>query len=245
MLIVDNDSAEETTRSYFASLAERPEVRILPAPGPFNWSAISNAAAREARGDVLIFQNNDTVVLTDDWCAELVANAMRTDVGAVGARLLYARGTIQHGGVVLGIEGVADHESVGEVPQIGGYCGRSHLLRSAIAVTGACLATRRSLFEQLGGFDEAGLSVEFNDVDYCLKLRKAGYRVVYNPFATLYHFESESRGRRLSEAQQARHRAEVSVFRSRWGELIERDPYYNPHFERYARPFDRLRSPPV
>ena len=245
LLIVDNDSAEELTRSYFASLADRPQVRIIPAPGPFNWSAINNAAARKALGEVLIFLNNDTVVLTDDWCVELAANVMRNDVGAAGARLLYAKGTIQHGGVLLGIEGVADHESVGEAPQVGGYFGRSHLLRSAMAVTGACLATRRSLFEQLGGFDEAALKIEFNDVDYCLKLRQAGYRVVYNPFAVLYHFESESRGRELSEAQQTRHRSEVTTFRGRWGTLVDNDPYYNPHFERYARPFDRLRSPPA
>lgn len=245
LLIVDNDSAEEATRDYFAGLANRPQVRIIPAPGPFNWSAINNAAAGKARGEVLIFLNNDTVVLTDDWCVELAANVMRNDVGAAGARLLYAKGTIQHGGVVLGIEGVADHEAVGEVPQLGGYFGRSHLLRTAAAVTGACLATRRSLFEQVGGFDEAGLKVEFNDVDYCLKLRQAGYRVVYNPFAVLYHFESESRGRELSEAQQTRHRTEVATFRARWGTLVDNDPYYNPHFERFARPFDRLRSPPA
>jgi GT2 family glycosyltransferase len=193
----------------------------------------------------LIFLNNDTVVLTNDWCTELVANAVRKDVGAVGARLLYADGTIQHAGVVLGIEGVAGHESVGEAPADGGYFGRSQLLRSAAAVTGACLATRRALFDEVaGGFDDLNLKVAFNDVDYCMKVRKAGYRVVYNPFAVLYHLESKSRGREVSQAQQTRHRTEAAFFRERWGEEEIVDPYYNLHFERFARPFERLRPPP-
>jgi O-antigen biosynthesis protein len=244
ILLVDNDSTERETLTYFESLSGIPQVRLIPFRGPFNWSAINNAAAREARGEVLIFLNNDTVVLTKDWCAEVAANALRKDVGAVGARLLYADGTIQHAGVVLGVEGVAGHESVGEAPQQGGYFGRSQLLRSAAAVTGACLATRRSLFEELSGFDELNLKVAFNDVDYCMKVRRAGYRVVYNPFAVLYHLESKSRGRELSQAQQTRHRTEAAFFRERWGGRVIVDPYYNLHFERFARPFDRLRPPP-
>jgi GT2 family glycosyltransferase len=174
----------------------------------------------------------------------LTANALREDVGAVGARLLYADGTLQHAGVVLGVEGVAGHDCVGEAPERGGYFGRTHLQRSTLAVTGACLATRRRLFEQVGGFDEVNLKVAFNDIDYCLRLRSAGYRIVYNPFAVLYHFESKSRGFDLSEAKQARHRAEAATFRRRWSQIVDCDPLYNPHFERFARPFDRLRAPP-
>ena len=244
ILLVDNDSTELATLSYFRSLSGISQIRLIPFHGPFNWSAINNAAAREAKGEALIFLNNDTVVLTKDWCAELVANTLREDVGAVGARLLYADGTIQHAGVLLGVEGVAGHESVGETPEQGGYFGRSQLLRSTAAVTGACLATRRTLFEELDGFDELNLKVAFNDVDYCMKVRKAGYRIVYNPFAVLYHLESKSRGRELSHAQQARHRAEAAFFRKRWGDKVIVDPYYNLHFERFARPFDRLRPPP-
>ena len=246
ILLVDNDSVEPETRQYFESLSDLPQIRIVRFRGPFNWSAINNAAAIEATGEVLIFLNNDTLVLAKDWCAELVANAIREDVGAVGARLLYADGTIQHGGVVLGVEGVAGHESVGETPSFGGYFGRSHLLRSTAAVTGACLATRRALFEKLdGGFDDLNLKIAFNDVDYCMRVRKAGYRVVYNPFATLYHLESRSRGRDWSESQQARHREEAAFFRARWCGNEMNDPYYNPHFERYARPFERLAPPPA
>jgi GT2 family glycosyltransferase len=245
ILLVDNDSVEAATLNYFAGLAAIPQIRLIRFAGPFNWSAINNAAAREAKGDVLIFLNNDTKVLTENWCVELAANALREDVGAVGARLLYPDGTIQHAGVLLGVEGVAGHESVGQAAEAGGYFGRNQLLRSAAAVTGACLATRRTLFEKLdGGFEDLNLKFAFNDVDYCMKVRKAGYRVVYNPFAVLYHLESKSRGRDCSEAQQMRHRAEAAFFRARWGDPEIVDPYYNPHFERFARPFDRLRAPP-
>jgi O-antigen biosynthesis protein len=246
ILLVDNDSVEPTTLSYFASLSANPQVHLIPFRGPFNYSSINNAAARQALGEVLIFLNNDTVVLTKDWCVELVANALRADVGAVGARLLYADGTIQHAGVLLGVEGVAGHEAVGDTPQSGGYFGRSQLLRSAAAVTGACLATRRAVFREVaGGFDELNLKIAFNDVDYCMNVRKAGYRVVYDPFAVLYHFESKSRGRELSEAQRMRHRAEAAAFHLRWSDAEIVDPYYNPHFERFARPFERLRPPPA
>jgi GT2 family glycosyltransferase len=244
ILIVDNDSVEAVTQSYLDDLSATGVARVLPIPGEFNWSALNNAAVPEARGDVVIFLNNDTVALSEDWCAELIANALRPEVGAVGARLLYDDGTLQHAGVVLGVEGVAGHESVGEAPERGGYFGRSHLQRSAAAVTGACLATRRALFLEIGGFDAMHLKVAFNDVDYCLRLRNAGYRVVINPFAVLYHFESKSRGLDLSESKVERQREEAAVFRARWADIVDRDPYYNAHFERYARPFARLRPPP-
>jgi GT2 family glycosyltransferase len=245
LIVIDNDSVEDESRAYFAHLTAASQARVVPFRGAFNWSAINNFAAREARGEVLIFLNNDTVVLAEDWCTELTANALRPEVGAVGARLLYQDGTLQHGGVVLGVEGVAGHDSVGESPEAGGYFGRSHLQRSAGAVTGACLATRRELFERLGGFDEVHFKVAFNDVDFCLRAAQAGYRIVYDPFAVLYHFESKSRGYDLTTSKLERHRAESAAFRSRWGGIVDRDTYYNPHFERYARPFDRLCAPPA
>jgi GT2 family glycosyltransferase len=244
ILLIDNDSIEPAAKAYFATLSSNPVIRILPFQGVFNWSSINNFGAGEARGEVLIFLNNDTMVLTRDWCSELVANAMRPDVGAVGARLLYQDGTIQHAGVVLGVEGVAAHDSLGETTADGGYYGRSQLQRSCGAVTGACLATRRDIFAAVGGFDDLALKVAFNDVDFCMKARRAGYRIVYNPFAVLYHLESKSRGRDLASHQQARHRSETETFRARWGGDSIEDPFYNRHFERYARPFDRLRPPP-
>jgi GT2 family glycosyltransferase len=245
IVVVDNDSVEPATCQFLAQLARTSSVaRVVPYLGDFNWSAISNVGAHAARGQVVVFLNNDTVALSEDWCTELVAQALRPEVGAVGGRLLYEDGTLQHAGVVLGVEGAAGHDSVGESPERGGYFGRSHLLRSSAAVTGACLATRRDVFERLGGFDEVQLKVAFNDVDYCLRLQAAGYRVIYNPFAVLYHFESKSRGFDLSEPKAARHRAETAVLRSRWAAMLDADPLYNVHFEREARPFDRLRSPP-
>jgi glycosyltransferase involved in cell wall biosynthesis len=244
IVIVDNDSRDPETLAYLTQCASRSDMRILPFQGAFNWSAINNVAAQETQADILIFLNNDTVVLAKDWCRELASHAWRPEVGAVGARLLYHDGTIQHAGVALGVEGVAGHEAVGELPDKGGYFGRTHILRGTSAVTGACLATRRTLFMELGGFDDMALKVAFNDIDYCLKITDAGYRVIYNPFAVLYHFESKSRGRDLTETQQDRHRTEAAWMRTRWGDLIDRDPFYNPHFERYARPFTRLRPPP-
>ena len=243
ILIADNDSCEAATLAYFARIEQIPGVRRLLSHGAFNYSAINNQAAEAALGEVLIFLNNDTLVIHADWCHELVSQALRADVGAVGARLLYADGSIQHAGVLMGVEGAAGHEAVGEFPAHGGYFGRSHLPHSASAVTAACMAMRKSVFEEVGGFDALHLKVAFNDTDLCLKVRQAGYRVVYTPFATLNHFESKSRGRELSAQQQERHRAEALTLSMRWSSVIARDPYYNPHFERYAQPFSRLRCP--
>lgn len=246
LIVVDNESQDPATRDYLQALGTDPRVRVIHHVGAFNFSAINNTAARQAQGEVLIFLNNDTQILTPDWCSELVSHALRPDVGAVGARLLYQDGTLQHGGVLLGVEGVAGHEGVGDSPLEAGYYGRSQLLRSAGAVTAACLATRREVFLGLdGGFDELHLQVAFNDVDYCMRVRRAGLRVVYTPFATLYHYESKSRGREISATQQERFRNEARAFCARWGESVTRDPYYNLHFERQARPFARLRPPPV
>jgi O-antigen biosynthesis protein len=244
LLIVDNDSQEDKTLAYLAQVGSEPGIRVISFRGAFNWSAINNFAASEGSGEVLIFLNNDTVVLTQDWCAELVGHAIRPEVGAVGPRLLYEDGTIQHGGVVLGVMGVAGHDAVGDTPVDGGYFGRTHVLRGAAAVTGACLATRRSLFLELGGFDELSLKIAFNDTDYCLKLAQSGYRIIYDPFAVLFHYESKSRGRDITDAQLARHQVEVGIMRERWADAIDRDPLYNADFERYARPFTRLRPPP-
>jgi GT2 family glycosyltransferase len=180
-------------------------------------------------------------VLSPDWVRELASQAVRANVGAVGARLFYEDGTIQHGGVVLG--GRAVHEGIGERPGEGGYLGRTALQRNVSAVTGACLATRKSLFLELGGFDEAGLKVAFNDVDYCLKVRAAGLSVIYTPFATLYHLESKSRGIDDDFTKRLRSQSELGIMRGRWRNSLERDPFYNARFNRSGRPFTRLRPP--
>lgn len=239
LIIVDNESAEAESHTLFEQLTRKHAARVLPFPGPFNWSAINNAAAREARGDILLFLNNDTRVLSADWARELASIASRRDVGAVGGRLLYEDGTIQHAGVVLG--GRAIHEAAGQRPNEGGYFGRTALQRNVSAVTGACLATRKSVFLELGGFDEVNLKVAFNDVDYCLKARAAGLSVIYTPFATLYHLESKSRGLDDSFSKRLRSLNEIQFMRARWGEAMEHDPFYNVRFNRTGPPFSRLR----
>ncbi|MFL6689870.1 MAG: glycosyltransferase family 2 protein [Alphaproteobacteria bacterium] len=243
LIIMDNESCEPETLQLFERAAREHGAKVIPFHSAFNWSAINNHAARRAEGDILLFLNNDTQVLTPDWIRELTSNAIRPDVGAVGARLLYEDGTIQHGGVVLG--GRAVHEGGGQRPSDGGYLGRTALQRNVSAVTGACLATRKDIFLELGGFDEMNLKVAFNDIDYCLKIRAAGYSVIYTPFATLYHFESKSRGLDNDFEKRLRSQSEFRTMSARWGRAIECDPFYNPRFNRTGRPFTRLRSQQV
>jgi GT2 family glycosyltransferase len=239
IIVVDHESVQASTHALFRSLAG--SVRLLPYHGEFNWSAINNYAARESNGGILIFLNNDTVVLEKNWCSEIVSNACRPDVGAVGTRLLYEDGTIQHAGVLVGVEGVGGHEGLGQTVEDGGYFGRTHVQRSVSAVTGACLATRREVFESVDGFDQLQFQVAFNDVDFCLRIMEKGYRIVYTPFATFYHFESKSRGFDTDGEKKARHDREALRFRKRWGKVEDIDRYYNIHFERYAPPFKFLR----
>jgi GT2 family glycosyltransferase len=243
LIIMDNDSCEAETHQLFERATRELGAKVIPFQSAFNWSAINNLAAHRAEGDILLFLNNDTQVLTPDWIRELVSNAIRPEVGAVGARLLYEDGTIQHGGVVLG--GRAAHEGVGQRPTDSHYLGRTALQRNVSAVTGACLCTRKDLFLELGGFDEMNLKVAFNDIDYCLKVRSAGLSVIYTPFATLYHFESKSRGLDNDFAKRLRSQNEFRIMRARWGSAIECDPYYNSRFNRTGRPFSRLRSQQV
>jgi GT2 family glycosyltransferase len=183
---------------------------------------MNNLAAREAKGEVLLFLNNDIEVVAPNWIEAMLEHAQRPEVGAVGAKLVYPDGTVQHAGVVVGIGGFADHafrHLDGGAP---GYLHLASLVRDVSAVTGACMMVRRQVFESLGGFDER-LRVAFNDVDFCLRLGERGLGVVYTPHAVLTHHESASRG--------ALHpRSEYLFMRRRWGELVARgDPFYNPN----------------
>lgn len=241
IIVVDHESRKQETHDLLEHFKARGDITVLPFIGPFNWAAINNCAAQSATGDLLLFLNNDTMVLSRDWLAEFASQLVRPSVGVVGARLLYEDGTVQHGGVVLGVFGGAIHEGVGQSVEDGGYMGRTALQRNALAVTGACMATRADLFRQLGGFDESNLGVEFNDTDYCLRIHDRGLSVIYTPFATLYHFESKSRGFSKTEDQERRNQTERAFVSSRWRHYLEHDPYYNAHFERFSRPFTRLR----
>lgn len=229
VLVADNGSTEPAILALFERLAADPRVRILPLPGPFNYSRINNQVAAQAQGSVLLLLNNDVQVIDGGWLREMVGQAMRPEVGAVGCKLTYADGTLQHGGTVLGVGGVAGHYLTGAAPGNLGSYGALALARTTSAVTAACLAIRREVYEAVGGLDEAGLPIAFNDVDFCIRIRDAGWRNVWTPFAELYHLESASRGDDLTGKRAIRFQGEVELMRQRWGEALTTDPYWNPN----------------
>ncbi|WP_337186467.1 glycosyltransferase family 2 protein [Phenylobacterium sp.] len=247
LLIVDNGSEEPATLALFERLRADPRVRILPAPGPFNFAALMNRAVEAARGEIIVLLNNDISMTGDGWLAEMIAQAVRPNVGAVGARLLYPHDDIQHAGVVLGVGGgdgrVAGHLYAGAPAGHAGYQGHLALARNVSAVTAACLAMRKAVYREVGGMDAAGLAVAFNDVDLCLKVRAAGYDVVWTPHAELYHHESASRGSDLAPETAERFRSEVAVMRDRWGPVLDADPFYGPVFDKRHTNY-RLGCPP-
>lgn len=237
IIIVDNDSREPATLDYLAGIAKQPRVRVLRIDGPFNFAALNNSAVRAAGGDILGFINNDIVVSDPDWLAEMASQLIPADVGAVGAKLYYGNDTLQHGGVVLGIGGVAGHMEKHAVRNGFGYFGQLQIPRSLSVVTAACMLIKRAAFEAAGGFDAINLAVAFNDVDLCLKVRGAGYRIVWTPYAELYHLESASRGSDADPANARRFQSEVLYMRERWGAALEHDPYFNPNFSLMTESF--------
>jgi GT2 family glycosyltransferase len=202
---------------------------VLTDTGPFNYSRLNNRAAAQARGDLLVFLNNDTEIDDPGWLTEMISHAVQPEVGAVGARLWYPDGTLQHGGVVLGLGGVAGH-AFPHIPRgHPGYFNRAMLQQNCSAVTGACMALRKAVFEELGGFDEVNLGVTFNDIDFCLRLAERGYRVVWTPYANLIHHESASRGHQRTPEEQAQFLQEAGYMQKVWAARLLRDPYYNPN----------------
>jgi GT2 family glycosyltransferase len=236
ILIVDNQSEDPETLAYLASLGKRPGVHVLRYPYPFNYSAINNWAATQATGSLLCLLNNDIEVIASDWLCEMASQASRTEIGAVGAMLYYPDRTIQHAGVILGIGGIAHHAFQHQPMGSPGFCARALVAQNVSAVTGACLVVRRALFEQVGGLDER-LTVAFNDIDLCLRIREAGYRNLWTPFAELVHHESLSRGADDTPEKRARFESEVMLMQSRWGEALLADPAYNPNLTLAATDF--------
>ena len=228
IVIVDNGSSEAETARYFAEAVADPRVSVAPSPGPFNFAEICNAGAEGADADVLVFLNNDTTVRRPDWLRRLAGAAARPGTGAVGARLLYPNGTVQHGGVVLGIAGVGAHALVG-LPEA--TARTLDATRETSAVTGACLAIRRSVFAEIGGFDPL-LRIDYNDVDLCCAAQAAGYRNLYVAEALLHHHESVSRGANATLADQGRNVREAVRVRRRHAAVIRDDPSYNPNLSR-------------
>ena len=230
LIIVDNGSQEDETARLFATLREDPRVRILSRPGAFNWSVLNNEAAAEARGDVLLLLNNDIAALEKNWLAPLAAEAMRPGIGIVGAKLLYPDGTVQHAGVWFGPGGGPVHLLRHAAEDDRGYLGQLAVPRNLLAVTGACLAIRRAVFNEIGGLD-ARFPVAFNDVDLCLRARQAGYRVLWTPLVTLRHLEAASRGDPASGARPAQEQQSFAQFRAIWGARLDADPYFNANLD--------------
>jgi glycosyltransferase involved in cell wall biosynthesis len=229
ILLVDNNSQNAETFEYFNELSTNPRVRILAYPKPFNYSAINNFAAREAKGKILGLINNDIEVITSEWLEEMVAHALRSEMGCIGAKLLYPNDTIQHAGVMLGIGGVANHAHLGCSRNSPGYFGRLCVCQNVSAVTAACMVLRTDVFWEVGGLDEDNLAVAFNDVDLCLKVREAGYSNLFTPFALLYHHESLSRGQEDTPEKKRCFAGEVTVMKERWGDKLLKDPFYSPN----------------
>src|SRR5579885_2180702 len=231
ILGIDNGSREPATQRLLAELVRRDaRVRFERYDAPFNFSAVNNFGARKARGEHLLFLNNDTEVISAEWLRALLEHSQRPEIGVVGAKLLYGDGTIQHAGVIVGIGGVAGHAHLFHPGDHPGYFARAQLPQRLSAVTFACAMTRREVFEQLGGLNERELAVAFNDIDYCLRAVEAGFEVIYTPFAALYHHESRSRGYEDNPEKQARFAREVAYMRERHRVILERgDPHYNPN----------------
>ncbi|MGN7726620.1 glycosyltransferase family 2 protein [Luteimonas sp. 22616] len=242
IVVVDNQSSEPEALAYLSQLEHRERVRVLRYDSPFNYSAINNWAARQCDGAVIGLVNNDIEVISPGWLEEMVSQAMRPEVGAVGAMLYYPNETIQHAGVVLGVHGVAAHLYAGMPRGYPGHGGRARVAQSLSAVTGACLLVRRASYEQVGGLDES-LQVAFNDIDFCLRLQAAGYRNIWTPFAELYHHESASRGSEDTDEKKQRFAREVDLMQRRWGSELSSDPAYNPNLS-LASLCCELSSPP-
>lgn len=230
LLILDNQSECPVTLEYMRDVVNRDErVRVLHWDQPFNYSAINNFGAREARGDIIGLVNNDIEPMNGEWLTEMVSQVCRSDIGCVGAKLYYPNGTIQHAGVILGLGSIAGHAHRFFHRNEDGFQGRLKSTQNLSAVTAACLLLRRSVFEEVNGLNEEKLAVAYNDVDLCLKVREAGYRNLWTPYAELYHHESISRGADDTPKKRARWLSECEYMRSTWAEQLDNDPAYNPN----------------
>lgn len=241
ILLIDNGSRDTEALAYFALLNEKPQIRVIRDDSPFNYSALNNNAVKESTGEIICLLNNDIEVITPDWLDEMVSHALRPEIGVVGARLWYPNDHLQHGGVVLGIYGIAGHVFHNLTRSEGGYFARAWLTQNYSAVTAACLVVRKSVYEQVNGLEEE-LTVAFNDVDFCIRVRDAGYRNLWTPFAELYHHESATRGSDQTPEKIERFHQEISLMMERHGENLERDPFYNPNLDLY-KPFQLAAMP--
>ncbi|MFM9848095.1 MAG: glycosyltransferase family 2 protein [Hyphomicrobiaceae bacterium] len=237
VLIADNGSRERRTRAYLEAIGRNERVRVVPCPGAFNFAAINNRAAVLARGSVLGFINNDIEVMEPGWLTEMVGHALRAGVGAVGAKLLYPSGLVQHAGVIVGLDGLAGHAHRFYPAGHPGYMDRLQCAQVFSAVTAACLVMRRDVFAEAGGFDETVFPVAYNDVDLCLRLGVRGLKTVWTPYAVLRHKETATRERDYTPARLAQYQRESTAFRQRWERVIAHDPHYHPLLTRADESF--------
>ncbi|RME61217.1 MAG: glycosyltransferase, partial [Candidatus Dadabacteria bacterium] len=248
IIVIDNGSSEKESLEYLEEIKKNKKIRVFRKECPFNFSALNNWAVSKCKGEVIGLLNNDLEVINGEWLSEMVAELLQPKVGVVGARLWYPNDVIQHAGVILGIGGIAGHAHKGLPKGNPGYFNRGCLTQWFSAVTAACLITYRSVYKEVGGLDEGVLAVAFNDIDFCLKVGKAGYKIVWTSYAELYHYESASRGYESTPQKFARFEREVSVMKERWGEILENDPFYNPNLtltsENFALAFPpRVKKP--
>ena len=230
ILIIENNSEQEETFACYRELEKDPRIRILTYPGKtFNYSAINNFGVQQAKGEYLLFLNNDIEVITPDWIEQMLGNYQRPEVGIVGAKLYYPDNTIQHAGIIIGIGGIAGHAFLGLARAKSGYLHKASLQMDYSAVTAACMMMKAEAFRKAGGFEEK-LTVAFNDVDLCLRTVEQGWLVVYDPHVEMYHYESKSRGAEDSEEKLRRFQQEIEFMRTRWIRLLkDGDPNYNPN----------------
>ena len=231
IIIVNNQSSELATLAWLEQVQKQHvNIKVIDYPYEFNYSAINNFAVKYAKGTIIGLLNNDIEVINSAWLEEMVRHASREDIGCVGAKLYYADGRIQHGGVILGSgNGRCGHAHRYFPGDADGYCGRLKLVQNFTAVTGACLLVRKELYEQVGGLNEVDLPIAWSDIDLCLKIRALGYRNLWTPYAELYHHESISRGRDSTKEQIERYKLETAYMLKHWGDIIRNDPAYNPN----------------
>ena len=245
ILIVDNNSEDKNTLDYLQEIRKNEKVTVLKDKQKFNFSSINNKAVNHVNGSYLCFLNDDTEVISTAWLSEMVSVGVQQGVGAVGARLWYPNNTLQHGGVVLGIGGVASHSHKRIPKGKGGYFNRATLIQEFSAVTAACMLLPKKVFLEIDGFDEENLTVAFNDVDLCLRIREKGYRIVWTPYAELYHHESLSRGEDRLDEKNKRFFLENEFMLKKWKTWIENDPAYSPNLTLKAEDFSFAWPPRV
>ena len=228
IIIIDNGSQEDETINYLKQLSgSESRVVVYRDEGEFNFPALNNRGVKSATGEIIGLINNDIEVINPEWLNEMVSHAIKEEVGAVGARLLYPDDTIQHAGVITGIQGVAGHAHKGLKKSNPGRNGRAMLIQNYSAVTAACILFRKKVYDEVGGMDDKHLAIAFNDIDFCLRIREKGYLIVYTPYAELYHHESASRGYEDTPEKQSRFAKEIRFMKEKWGNTLQIDPYYN------------------